>query len=166
MAQPNRMIRLLTNILGLLVLLTLFGCADSSSATHTNVSIAGQTFHLELALTTKQRMQGLSDRDHIPADGGMLFVFPDHQVREQRFVMRQCLVPIDIIFLDPNARVVATHQMTVEPYDTPDDKLKRYSSRYPAQFAIELAGGTLDQLSVKSGDQIALPTDKLKARAQ
>ena len=128
------------------------------------VTIEDRTFDLELALTSDQRHQGLSDRESIAEDGGMLFAFPSRQRLE--FVMRRCLVPIDIIFLDARGRVVATHAMKVEPYDTPDWKLKRYSSQYPAQFAIELKGGTLSQMDLKRGDPIDLPLERLKRWAR
>jgi len=143
------------------------GCAERSTITAPlPVEIGERTFELELALTPGERYQGLSDREHIPADGGMLFVFPDDRVRVQRFVMRQCLVPIDIIFLDPGQRIVAMHEMQVEPYDTPEGQLTPYASRYPAQYAIELAGGTLRELGLSEGERIDLPAERLKAAAQ
>jgi uncharacterized membrane protein (UPF0127 family) len=151
----------------LAVALALGACAERATVTGPlPVAIGGRTFALELALTPQQRYQGLSDRAHIPDDGGMLFVFPDDQVRVQRFVMRRCLVPIDIIYLDPGQRIVAMHAMQVEPYDTPEGRLTPYSSRYPAQFVIELAGGTLAELDLSEGERIALPAERLKAAAQ
>lgn len=140
--------------------------ADGSAAgvPTQRVRIAGRAFDLELALDAPSRYRGLSDRPSIPADGGMLFVFPD--VRELDFVMRQCLVPIDILFLGPGGHVVAMHRMKVEPYDTPERHLRRYGSGWAAQFAIELAGGTLDQLQVKVGQKIDLPLEDLKRRAR
>ena len=94
----------------------------------------------------------------------MLFVFPEAARRQ--FVMRKCLVPIDIIFLDANGRIVKMHEMPVVPYDTPDSTLVRYSSKYPAQFAIELAGGQLRQLSLSEGEKVELPLKSLKERAR
>lgn len=128
------------------------------------VTIQDRDFDLELALTSDERHQGLSDRESIPADGGMLFAFPSQ--RRLSFVMRKCLVPIDIIFLDGTGRVVATHAMEVEPYDTPEYALKRYSSGYPAQFAIELRGGTLSQMDLSRGEPIDLPLKRLKQWAR
>ena len=46
-----------------------------------------------------------------------------------------------------------------------ENRLKRYSSRFDAKFAIELKGGTLTGLSIKPGDQIDLDpalSDKAK----
>lgn len=127
------------------------------------ITLDGREFELELALTPNQRYQGLSDREYIPDDGGMLFVFPDEARRT--FVMRRCLVPIDLIYLDAEGRVLNTHQMEVEPYNRPDWLLTRYRSDGPAQYVIELAGGMLDELALSPGDRIDLPAD-LKRRAR
>ena len=150
-----------------LLLCVLPGCSSgehNGSGSYQTVRIAGRTFKLELAMDDDSQYQGLSDRESIAEDEGMLFVFPYAARRE--FVMRKCLVPIDIIFLGPNGRVVQTHQMQVEPYDTPEGELKRYPSVWPAQFAIELRGGMLDILEVEQGQRIDLPLEALKRRAQ
>ena len=94
----------------------------------------------------------------------MLFVFTEPEV--SNFVMRKCYVPIDIVFLDPSGRVVQMHEMAVEPYDTPEEKLVRYGSKWPAQFAIELRGGTLKKLTLKEGDRVEMPTRELIKRAR
>lgn len=151
-------------VLGLLLLL-LAGCEDTQTAPKTaDVEISGRRFTLELALTDDARFQGLSDRASIDPDGGMLFAFttPAHRA----FVMRRCLVPIDIIFLDGAGRVVSTHAMQVEPPDTPERRLRQYRSGWPAQYAIELAGGTLRELEVKEGQKVDLPLDLLKRWAE
>lgn len=145
------------------------------------VTIAGKTFRLELAATNEQRFHGLSGRAAIAADGGMLFAFPASQVQVQGFVMRDCPVGIDIIYLDPTGRITATAKMVPEPARSADEKsldprtgvnaryearLKQYSSHYPAQFVIELAANTLDTLNVKAGEKIELDLDRLKKLAQ
>lgn len=153
----------------LLMLSQLGGCGGGQPAVGLRtvpVELGGRRFVLELALTPEQRHQGLSDRPAIAPDGGMLFVFPDDRVAVQQFVMRRCLVPIDIAFLDREGRVLAMHAMAVQPPETAEADLVRYSSRYPAQFAIELAGGTLADLELSPGDRVELPLAALKARAR
>jgi len=152
-----------------LLLLIFAGCnngqdAPSQSDNHIDVKIDGRQFTLELAADQATRYQGLSDRKSIDPNGGMLFVFP--RARELRFVMRRCLVPIDIIYLGPGGQVVSMHRMQVEPYDTPEDELKAYRSGWDAQFAIELAGGTLNELTIKIGQKIDLPLQRLKQIAE
>jgi len=103
-------------------------------------------------------------RDHIPADGGMLFSYPSP--RPLHFWMKNCLVDMDLIFLDASGTVVANHRMTIEPargnQENESDyhnRLKRYSSGDPAQFAIELQAGQVQRLGLKPGDRIALPDE-------
>ncbi len=152
----------------LLLIASLVGCSAQSAANTDGetlrVTINGRTFNLELALDDDARYLGLGHRDHIAADGGMLFVFP--MPRQTSFVMRDCLVPIDLIFLGPRGEVLSTHRMKVEPPETRANPARYYASHGYAQFAIELAGGTLDQLKLQRGDRIELPFDALKARAQ
>jgi len=148
-----------------LALLTLTGCQSNVTpgGDQATLTIAGERFTLDLAVTAEQRYQGLSGVEHIPDDGGMLFVFPDAAVRH--FVMRRCLVPIDAVFLDSGGRVTAIHAMQVEPTGTPEARLKRYSSAYPARFVIELRGGRAGELGLKRGQKLDLPLERLKALA-
>ena len=137
------------------------------------VVISGETFDLELSLDDQAREKGLMHRDSIPDHGGMLFVFPDSKVRVQSFWMANCLVDMDIIYLDRRGTVTAVHRMKVEPPQKPgeskDDyerRLPRYPSAYPAQFAIELKAGSLDRLNVKVDQRIALDMNRLKKMAR
>ncbi len=135
------------------------------------VTIKGERFIMELALNEPQRIRGLSGRESIDPDGGMLFVFPMSSRHE--FVMRDCPAPIDIAFLDSSGRVVAFHEMKPEDPRREGEsefqyemRLKRYPSRFPAQFAVETAGGRLASLGVKEGDKIEFDAEALKRRAQ
>jgi uncharacterized membrane protein (UPF0127 family) len=125
------------------------------------IELGGEAFDLELALTREQQYQGLSDRASIADDGGMLFVF--ESAARRTFVMRRCLVPIDIAFISPAGTVTAAYAMAVEPYDRPDVLLKPYRSRYPAQYVIEVKGGTWQRIGLEAGDRVVLPVDSLKA---
>lgn len=136
------------------------------------VQIKGRTFTLDLAADDATRTKGLAMRESIPEDGGMLFSFPTSQLR--KFVMRDCLVDIDIIFLDASGRVLATHHMPAEPPrgegegEVGDffnrayhDRLPQYSSKFGSKYAIELKGGTLETLNVQPGELIELDTERL-----
>ncbi|MBX3378283.1 MAG: DUF192 domain-containing protein [Phycisphaeraceae bacterium] len=162
------------------------GCDDKHDAKVQVVKIGGKTFHLEIADTDAVRTKGLGGRDFIEPDGGMLFVFT--QPRVSAFVMRDCPIPIDIIYLDQYGKILTWHQMTPEPPRTEEEKvlsppypgapehtwsnaayenrLKQYPSRFPTQFVIELKGGTIPSLNLKEGDKIDLPLAALKSRAK
>lgn len=63
-----------------------------------------QTLNVELALTSRQREQGLMHRQRMPEDAGMLFRFP----REERggFWMDQTYIPLTIAYLDADGVVL------------------------------------------------------------
>ena len=126
--------------------------------------IAGRSFTLDTAVTEDERFQGLSGVASLPADGGMVFAFP--QAAPRAFVMRDCLIPLDIVFLDPGGRVIRTAHMPLEPPGTPERSLPQHKSGYPAQFVIELMGGTLETLDLSPGDRVELPYEQLRAAAR
>jgi len=134
------------------------------------VEIGGRTFDLELAMTTESRTRGLGGRASVPEDGGMLFVFPDADLRS--FWMYDCLTAIDIAFVDPIGYVTAIHTMPTEPPRGENEsdvayrrRLPGYSSRYPAQFVVELAPGMFETLGIKEGDRLSIPPERLKTLA-
>lgn len=134
-----------------------------------SVKIKDRTFKLEVAATNEARIRGMGGRTEIPPDTGMIFVFP--RATRLSFVMRDCSIPIDAIFVDPSGRVTAVYTMQPEEPRKPgeddaayDARLKKYPSRFPAQYVIELQGGMADTLGVKAGEKIDLDLDRL-ARA-
>ncbi|HYE02053.1 MAG TPA: DUF192 domain-containing protein [Phycisphaerales bacterium] len=173
MAQIVRALAVL--VIGLVPAL-LGGCDEKAAAGVAPVKVSGKTFFLEIADTDAKRFQGLSGRDHIEDDGGMLFVFPFPAV--QNFVMRDCRIPIDILYLDGGGRVLTTHEMQPDPPRGPGEgkpgelsesyeaRLKKYPSRYPAQFVIELKGGSIRALKVAPGDLVELDAAGLKKLAK
>jgi uncharacterized membrane protein (UPF0127 family) len=149
------------------------GACDSSESdpNAATVKIAGERFKLEISADVETRTRGLQGRTEIPADGGMLFAFP--RPLQQSFWMEDCLVDIDIIFLDGQGRVTATHTMKVEPARRAEEtqlayqrRLRGYTSVYPAQFAIELKAGTIERLGIGIDGKIELDLPRLKAMAQ
>jgi uncharacterized membrane protein (UPF0127 family) len=87
--------------------------------------------------------------------------------------MRDCPVPIDVAFLDAQGRVVAVHEMAVEPPRAPGETPRAYEARLPlypsggaVHFAIETAGGRLRELGLAPGARVALDAPGLVARAR
>lgn len=135
------------------------------------VTLDGTDYTLDIVADDPTRERGLGGVESLPKNGGMLFVFPNSQMRA--FVMRDCLIDIDIIFLDPSGRIVAMHHMPVEPPQTEtenatqyEQRLKRFSSRFSAQYAIEIAGGRLETMNLQEGQLINLDTEYLQSIVQ
>lgn len=144
---------------------------ESGGLTVEKLTVAGETFNVKLALDDASRQRGLGGVTELKADEGMLFVFPDPQQRF--FWMKDCVIDIDIAFIDPFGFVTTTHTMvkeapraTDEPLATYEGRLVRYRSLSPAQFALELAPGTFKRLGIKRGSKIDLDLARLKAAAK
>jgi uncharacterized membrane protein (UPF0127 family) len=80
---------------------------------------------------------------------------------------------IDIVFIGPLGVVTAVHTMKAEELQRPDEteaayfaRLRRYPSLAPAQFALEVAPGTLDSLGVRRGSVVEFDRDLLKRFAR
>ena len=149
----------------------LAGCASSPPATHVDLIIADQTFHLEIAKDLNARREGLMNRDVLEDNQGMIFIFPD--ALERSFWMKNCLIPIDIIFLDSRGTITSLYEMTVEPPKDVEEsdfdyeqRLQNYWSYGPARFAIEFNAGTIKDLNLEINDRIPLELDTLRNMAR
>jgi len=116
------------------------------------LTLAGQAFTVELAFTCQSREQGLMFRKELDPNSGMLFVF-DH-LRVRSFYMANCLIDLDVIFLDATGQIVKIATM---PAPQPGAPLANYSSDQPIKYALELPAGTAERLSLKVGQIISLP---------
>ena len=156
-------------VIALLLVICCTGCGTPNALpTHEKVMIGGELWTLELAMDDEAIRRGLMDRTALPEDGGMLFIFPDTDYRS--FWMANCLIDIDILFLDDRGTISAAHEMKVEPPRTAQEsqfayegRLRNYESVYPARFAIELPAGSIERLSVKPNQQLKLDIQRLKS---
>ena len=135
------------------------------------VVIGSERFKLEVAADRAARTKGLMGRQRIDDHGGMLFVF--RTARKRTFWMKECLIDIDLIFLDGRGRIIRLHTMKREPPRQDDEsvfayerRLKDYSSQRPMQFAIELEAGSIKRLKLEPGPAIPLDLERLKKTAR
>ena len=98
----------------------------------------------------------------------MLFIFPDSDMRS--FWMANCLIDIDLIFLDTRGTITALHEMKIEdPQEAGESelayntRLKNYKSGFPARFAIELPAGSITRLQLRINQKLPLELGELKA---
>jgi len=171
MTRPTQFITLFCSLL--ITMLASFGCSNPQTVIDGKmpIEIRGEVFMCEIVADDDLRELGLGKRESLPADEGMIFSFPNSRLRS--FVMRDCLFDIDIIYLDSAGRIVAMHHMPVEDPKLEgesqyqyEQRLAKYSSRYNAQYVIELLGGTLERLDLNDGDRIEFDTEYLQSVTQ
>ena len=124
------------------------GSAGSGALPTVPMTLGSKTFTLEIANDTGEREKGLMRRDSMPADHGMIFVFPGEE--RLGFYMKNTRIPLDIIFVNANGVVVSIKQM--RPYD-----ISTTYADAPAKWAIELNQGQAAAAGVKVGDQLSIP---------
>lgn len=122
---------------------------DTSSLTVETADHKIHPFTVELALSPEQQARGLMFRDHIPADHGMLFLYTRAQVVS--YWMRNCLVPMDMLFIAEDGRVI-----TIHPNAEPGSETPIYSGG-PILGVLELQGGLSAKLGIKVGDHVHFP---------
>ncbi len=103
---------------------------------------------LEVADDTASRAKGLSGRTGMDRDHGMLFVFPGEE--QPAFWMLDTLIPLDLLFVDRDLRVVSVQTMLPEPGVTPS-LLKRYLAPSPVLYAVELNAGVAAEYGIGVG---------------
>ena len=110
---------------------------------------------VEIADTTQERSRGLMFREKLPIDMGMLFVFPEED--ERGFWMKNTLIPLDMIFIDAEGRIINIEEAVPEP-NTSDENLKTYRSGEPAKYVIETNSSFTERRNVEEGDRVEIPT--------
>jgi uncharacterized protein len=128
------------------------GSADTSGLrTVTIDSGEGEVrVRVEIADSPDEQERGLMDRTALAEGRGMLFVFPDEEVRS--FWMKNTLIPLSIAYMDSEGRIVDLQDM--KPLD---DEEPHYVSAEPAQYALEVNQGFFEEHGVKVGDRAELP---------
>ncbi len=109
---------------------------------------AGQRLvvNVELARTEPERRKGLMDRPSLPEDGGMLFVFDESSV--QSFWMKNTLIPLDMIFIGEDGRIVGIVE-SAEPRTLTERTVGK-----PSRYVLEVNGGWCRAHGVRAGDQV------------
>jgi uncharacterized protein len=114
-----------------------------------DVKIGSETFKLEVADTEDARIKGLSNRDSLAKNQGMLFDFKT--LDDWRIWMVDMHFNIDILWLDESGKVVYT-KANATPASYPEVYHAYTSNRY----VIELPSKTLERVDIKVGDSVKL----------
>ena len=137
----------------LLCMLMLTSCVACASG-DPSVVLGGERFKVEIADTQQKQALGLMFRDSMPADEGMIFLFPNEAPRS--FWMKNTRIPLDIMYFDKDLKMVSISA------NTPPCRVSRcpsYPSSKPAMYVLELNAGTASELGVGPGDRLILDLD-------
>jgi hypothetical protein len=135
----------------LLAFFVLTGCASEPQAGLGERLVTlpgGKKIVAEVMLRPEDQQRGMMFRDQLPPDRGMLFVH--EKAGRYPYWMHNVKVPLDIVWLDGQRRVVEISTNTPGCLDRPEN-CRSYGGRAVSQYVLELAGGQAAKLGIAEG---------------
>jgi uncharacterized membrane protein (UPF0127 family) len=125
--------------------------ADLDKADLTIWTTAGQSHHftVEIAKTETEQAKGLMFRKSMDADAGMIFPFDPAQTTE--FWMKNCYIPLDMLFVAEGGRIIHIAANTTPMSETP------IPSGGAVRAVVEVNGGASARLGIHVGDHVVFP---------
>ena len=112
------------------------------------VTLNGQVFDVEVALSEVEQRRGLMFRSTLPDKTGMIFIYP---VDSRLAVwMKNTFIPLDILFFDADGVIV-----DIAEHAKPLDETHIVPSRAVRGF-LELAAGSVKRYHIKRGDKLSV----------
>jgi uncharacterized membrane protein (UPF0127 family) len=151
----------LKRFLSFLLFLLIIGLSSSIYAQEDKdyafVTLPGGTrIKAEIVDTPEERAQGLMYSDKVEENEGMLFIFEG--LGFYSFWMKNMEIPIDIIWLSPEGKIV---YIAAQAPPCTKEPCPSYQPFQKAQYVLELAAGKAERENLKIGSalKIELPPD-------
>jgi uncharacterized membrane protein (UPF0127 family) len=109
------------------------------------LNIGAGAYQVQVAATDETRQKGLSGRESLGPNDGLLFVFPENDT--WKIWMKDMNFPIDIIWLDESRKVIYIVKDATPESGT--DKI--FEPRDEARYVLELAAGSVENAGIRIG---------------
>jgi len=106
------------------------------------------TLNIEMADTEAKRVRGLSGREGLAENEGMLFVFEKEGY--YGFWMKDMKFAIDMAWLDKDKKIIY-----IEKNVSPSTYPKVFNSPFPSLYVLETSAEFLSKNNIKNGDFVA-----------
>ncbi|MFN8545078.1 MAG: DUF192 domain-containing protein [Candidatus Binatia bacterium] len=126
----------------------LLACGPSAPVAIVRTTAGTVEVALEVAATDEARARGLMYRTDLADGHGMLFVFPTAAVHD--FWMKNTLIPLDMIWIGADRRIVGIRAATTPLSTTP------IGIGAPALYVLEVPGGFAARHGIAPGNEIVL----------
>jgi uncharacterized membrane protein (UPF0127 family) len=139
---------------GLVLALAMAGCGSQTATLedlHTRIVRlpGGELIRAEVMTNPADMARGMMFRDELPRGRGMLFI---HQTAgTYTYWMYQVKIPLDIIWMDSDRRIVEISANTPPCDGKPRTECPSYGGNARSQYVLELAGGEAARLGLKVG---------------
>lgn len=139
-------------VVGVLVSIAAYVKINRQTANQKTVRINQMTYLVETAITTEEQTRGLSYRDQLEENRGMLFIY--NEERAWQFWMNEMKFPIDVIWIAGN-KVVDISPDVPDPAKTNNIPVIM-SPKVPARFVLEVNAGSANKHNIQVGDAVAI----------
>lgn len=127
--------------------------ASNPALPTTTLSYPGGSFTVELATTAEERTRGLSGRESMPRDAGMLFDMETNQ--NTSFWMKDMRFPLDMVWIGEDKRVTGVTADVQPQPGASDSQLKLYPSAGAVRYVLELNAGVAAERGLVAGTQVS-----------
>ncbi|MBP9749336.1 MAG: DUF192 domain-containing protein [Candidatus Pacebacteria bacterium] len=125
------------------------GTTSSRWSENVSLGIRDALMSVEVVSKPDERRKGLSGREVIAEDAGMLFVFPTDELHG--IWMPDMHFSIDILWLDTSLQVVDVHEGA-----TPESYPEAFMPRRRARYVLEVPSGFVQTHGVRVGDVVTV----------
>lgn len=132
------------SLLTMILFFVFIGCQSEAD----EVCIRSTCVDIEIVQTPEKIEKGLMFRDNMPQNHGMLFVFASEG--EYSFWMKNTLIPLDMIWMDYNRRVVHIEENVPPCKKNP---CPSYTPSNAALYVLEVNAGYVQKHSIKLNDR-------------
>ena len=134
---------------GLFMGLLFQGCSHSTNPPENQVCFRNNCVDVEVVREKEETRRGLQFRRSLAAQSGMLFIFPEN--RRHAFWMKDTLIPLDMIWLDQDQRIVHIERQ-VPPCAV--DPCAVYVPEQNALYVLEINAGHAGDMGLRVGEQM------------
>lgn len=146
-------------------------CTAQTGIPREKLKFFGEEWNTELCLDEASRATGMGARTEFPPNTAMLFAYSKPDLLS--FWMKDCLIDMDMVFVDAEGKISALHEAKRQPLrtrgqplDAYESGLKRYGSNRRAKYCIELPAGTIKRLKPSLGQKIELDWASIDTRTK
>jgi len=122
----------------------LTGCAPPPD----KVCFANRCINIEVVTDSPDLVRGLKFRSRLKLDAGMLFVFSQRDVH--KFWMKDTWIPLDMIWLDDEKRII---DIVTNVPPCQDDPCPSYGQNILSRYVLEINAGQAERWKLSIGDE-------------
>lgn len=118
---------------------------------------SGRVITAEVAITRENQRKGLMYRERLEEDRGMLFIYFQDEIHGMW--MKNCLISLDIIWLDKDNRIIYIKER-VPPCR--EDPCPTYRPPMKSRYVLEVNAGLAEKERLVPGSQLSFITSGLR----